>query len=281
MPADAPTNTLDALVSAWKNAEGREKEEAAALIIQRCLPSVERIARATARRFRMPDEVEDLTHEGMIAVLLALPRFDMTRGTLFEHYAMRSVKRAITRAARQKGHVIRAPERRRHGKDAPADNGRYPTSDDRNGEGHRRARPFGDYARIVPLDESLDCDNAHHLVGASRDAWSETYRALERHESLRVIARAILRCTKRPRDRAMVAQRLGAPDGEQWSYERIARYYGISRQHAQRVVGRALARMRRDQELIRWMEMDDDPSQAPRAEGERQNGAHIPKKRMA
>lgn len=262
MPANAQENTLDVLVRAWRKAEGREKEEATELIIQRCLPSVRRIARSIAGRFRMPDEVDDLAHEGMIAILLSLHRFDMTRGTLFAHYAMRSVKRAITRAARQKGHVIRTPERRRNGKDSPSDDRFSPTGDVLNGEEYRNARPSGDYARIVPLDESLYCDNAHHLV-ESNNIGSETYRAFERNEAMRVIARAIRRCTKRARDRAMVAQRLGLTDGEEWSYERIARYHGISRQRVQRVVYRTLERMRRDRELLRWLEIGDDSSAVP------------------
>ncbi|HLY93709.1 MAG TPA: sigma-70 family RNA polymerase sigma factor [Gaiellaceae bacterium] len=87
---------------------------AARLLVERHLPLVRSVA-ARYCEFGLP--FDDLVQEGSIGLLGAIERFDPERGAAFPTFARWRIRRAITHALTEKGHLLRLPkhvvERRR------------------------------------------------------------------------------------------------------------------------------------------------------------------------
>lgn len=86
----------------------RGDRAAGRLLVERHLPLVRRLA-ARYRNLGLP--YDDLVQEGSIGLLDAVDRFDRTRGAAFPTFAYWCIRRSLTHALTQRGHLVRLPKR--------------------------------------------------------------------------------------------------------------------------------------------------------------------------
>lgn len=251
-------DSLEELVLVWRNAPEHQRNAALHAIVEASLPQMRRMARAIARRLHAADETDDFVQEGMIALLMALQKFDANRGVPFSHYAWRAVRRAMRRAALYRGSVVRATEQRCAATSSYDNDGaRRPDHDVAiAGDAARpisrgAATPALHPSRLASLERiQRNKDEAPRALPVAPDVVAD---ALERREMLRIVIQALHRSDANIRNRDMLVKRLGLFDGKAWTLHRIAQWHGVSRQRVQRVVKRSLGRMRSDRELQQWM----------------------------
>lgn len=101
-------HTTDALLDAHQAVAERQDPAARATLLAEYEPN----ARAIARRFyRYGEPLEDLVQVALEATLLAIDRFDPSRGTPFVAYATPTVVGTLKRYFRDHGWAVRVPRR--------------------------------------------------------------------------------------------------------------------------------------------------------------------------
>lgn len=86
----------------------RGDRAASRLLVERHLPLVRRLA-CRYRNLGLP--YDDLVQEGSLGLLDAIERFDRTRGAAFRTFAYWCVRKQLTHALSEKGHLLRLPKR--------------------------------------------------------------------------------------------------------------------------------------------------------------------------
>ena len=133
-------------------------------------PVAQHIARGFSRRAENPDDVEQVAALGLI---LAVDRFDPTRGTGFLSFAVPTIKGEVLRYFRDRSTLVRVPRRLRQLQslihDAAAE----------LGQRHGRAARPSEIARLLDVDlevvfEGLQAAQTAYCSSLDEPAWSDT-----------------------------------------------------------------------------------------------------------
>ena len=214
------------------------------------LPVAQHIARKHAHRGENPDDLEQVATVGLI---LAVDRFDVSRGIDFLSFAVPTISGEVLRYFRDRSTAIRVPRRLRELQSAI-----YDAAADLAQRHGRAARP-SEIARYldVSLDsvlEGLQAQHAGHTFSLDEPAREDggtgdrvrfgtalartepEFDLVEYRESLGPLLAELT-----PRDRQILLLRFfgGLTQTE------IAEQVGISQMHVSRLLARALARLRR------------------------------------
>lgn len=216
------------------------------------LPRIVAVARGYAGG---PTEVADLVQEGVLAALGALLRFDPDRGTPFWAYAAPWVRGAMARLAQDQRRALRLPPR------AMADLSALKDASARLLAAQGREAPLAEVAR----EAGVELGRAEQILAAARPASSLHERLGEedaptlldvladpRAEAAYddVVAHAqspelsVLLGALSTREREVVERRYGLGGYEEESLAAIGRRFGVTRERARQIEGRALSKMR-------------------------------------
>lgn len=246
------SSALDDLMHGMRHASSpSERDDRMTRLIERAYPWVRRIARSVAHRYRV-DLVDDLTQEGMCALMRAIDRFDDQRATSFFAYASRWIGFAMRRAVKDHLRGMWRQDRT-HAADAPSDGHHATLRQRRDSYGSR-------HPIIIPLDSamvdrvSLESAAACTHHGSSHDDSAD----LDRRELRAALLRALSAATSHDRDVRIMLLRYGLADGEEWTLKRIAQRYGITAERVRQITNAVTRRMQHDHELQSWHDSGDD-----------------------
>ncbi|GAA2612049.1 sigma-70 family RNA polymerase sigma factor [Streptomyces axinellae] len=215
---------------------------------------------------------EDLAQHGMVGLIRALEKFDISLGCKFSTYATWWIRQRITRAVANEGSAIRLPvhvwtdvEKVRKKERAFLGQGRIPNVDDLalacelSPEAVARCRRLGTRA-VLSLDQpvgenvtlgDLVVDTFRPVSGPERVLGPE----FERQE----IFQRFDACVFTERVRRVLLLRYGFVDGTPWTLDEIGKHIGVSRERIRQIEKRALHELR-----IHMGLEPDDPDSARR-----------------
>lgn len=196
-----------ALHARWRAGDARAAD--------RLIVSNQRLVHKIARRYMRSASLDDLVQEGNVGLMLALEKFDPTRGIRFMSYAAWWVRALMQEFARRAPSVVRMP--------AKAE-GRY--------------RPYA--AHDASLDEPAYAGDEHsRLDGLAADGDGAEASGVSADEARAV--RAALWVLSR-REREVIRRRHLSDDKE--TLKQIGEDHGLSRERVRQLEERALAKLR-------------------------------------
>ncbi len=232
-------------------------EEARKRIILANLRLVVHIARAYRNR-GLP--MLDLIEEGNLGLIQATDRFEPERGLRFSTYASIWIRQAILRGVAEQARSVRIPVQMfqqvnryvRAERSLRAALGREPTAEEVGRELHitplRARRLAGLLAGLRSLDEGSSMEAFEQLTAEDLgDAPDSVERLVElqlEHEKLDRLLRSLS-----AREEQLLRIRFGFYDGESRTLAQTGEHFGISRERARQIEGRALDKLRRAIEL--------------------------------
>ena len=234
------------------NARGAERARGAcagdpgardALVIE-LLPLARRLARRYARGEERLDDLEQVAAMGLIK---AVDRFDPERGATLRHFATTYIEGELRHHLRDNLGVPHVPRTLRSvaGRTGRAANrlaaelGRQPRVDElaaRTEMRHAEIRQALEVAAALRPPRSLDEGPGEHAM--LNDALGETDERLEQVEDRQLLARVLAALPRTERSLMFLRVVADLPPGD------VARRIGVSRRHAARLLGRALAHAR-------------------------------------
>lgn len=215
-----------------------------------------RLVMSIARRYTCRSMAfEDLVQEGIIGLLEAINKFDVSRGNRFSTYATYWIRQAIVRAIEKQDRLIRLPiygcdatrKLERAEKSLGERLGRPPTTEE-------LARETGFAQRLIAALVLLGQDplSLDAMVGADEDtAFGELMRDAEAVDpedgALRALDRAELLDqvdALEPKEKLVIQKRFGLFDGRMYTLKEIADQLRMSREGVRHVQTRALRKLR-------------------------------------
>ncbi|MFD5428325.1 RNA polymerase sigma factor RpoD/SigA [Streptomyces sp. NPDC127084] len=200
---------------------------------------------------------EDLAQHGMVGLIRAMEKFDVSMGCKFSTYATWWVRQRITRAVINEEAAIRLPvhvwndvEKVRKQERALLDQGRTPNVDDLTLACELSSAKVTEYLRLAhrvvlsfdqPVGENtflgeLVVDELQRVPGPEQELWSE----FEREELFQLFDACLF--TDRTRD--VLLLRYGFIDGTAWTLEEIGKKFAVTRERIRQIEKRALEDLR-------------------------------------
>ena len=221
------------------------------LLVERHLPLVRCLA-SNYGDLGLP--FDDLVQEGSIGLLEAIERFDPNRGAAFSTFAYWCIRKTITHALTEKGHVVRLPKRlleRRHMVAAASSrlaaiNGHEPSAAEVAAATGLAAAAVADALQAPMTVASLD--EVVGEEGMTRAALLEDLNTRDpadeaaTHELQGLVADAVAQL---PADEQAVIRRYYGLDGEPRPLSDIAVEFGFSPQKTRAIKDRALFHLAR------------------------------------
>ena len=211
---------------------------------------------------------EDLVNEGMLGMLTALEKFDLSKGTQFTTYATPWIYQKISRAIYDTGFNIRMPvhifeliskvskldseftsleENFSARVEFIAEKLNISTDKVREMFSHQYR-----YLNLTSLDAPVDEDSDSRLGN-----FLEDYDAPSLFE---IVANKILNerlmeifSTLTEKEKQVLIRRFGFYDGSEWTLEDIGRDFGLTRERIRQIEKKALEKISRFHELREWL----------------------------
>jgi RNA polymerase primary sigma factor len=215
-----------------------------------------RLVNQIARRYRCRSlSLDDLVQEGILGLMVAIERFDATRGCRLCTYAVYWVRQAIARAVEQNDRLIHVPmqasaDLRRLVKLRDAHRrtlGREPTETELAEASGLTEDRIGQLLSMVPDTVSLEA-----MVGSDQDTslldLAEDDSALnpekgavdvEYHHHLRQLLLSL-----QPRERQVLEERFGFGGGHPQTLDELSRKLRISRERVRQIEAHAIRKLR-------------------------------------
>lgn len=216
-----------------------------------------RLVFSIAHRFRCRMlGLEDLVQEGIIGLMTAVDRFDLSRGCRLSTYATHWIRQAISRSIEQNDRLIRLPVHagaelrkvHRAAKTLQQRQEREPSVDDL-----AQATDLSPERVRHLLDSNLEPVSLETLVGTDSDIPLSDFTCDERvsdpaddtvnHESRAELRRLL--DLLRPRERSVLIARYGLDGSKPSSLRDLSERVGMSREGVRQVEARALRKLRR------------------------------------
>jgi RNA polymerase primary sigma factor len=221
------------------------------LIVERHLPLVRRVA---SNYVNLGLPFNDLVQEGSIGLLEAIERFDPRRGAAFSTFAYWCIRKTITHALTEKGHVVRPPKRlleRRHlvavtsSRFSPV-NGHEPSMLELAAETGLGADEVAEALEVpltvASLDEVIGDEGLARVALLSDATARDPVDEVAAHELRDMLADAM---AKLPHDEQVVVRRHYGLDAQAQSLTEIADDLGYSPQKTRAIKDRALFHLAR------------------------------------
>jgi RNA polymerase primary sigma factor len=201
--------------------------------------------------------------EGVLGLILAIERFDTSRGFRLSTYAMHWIRQAIARAVEQNDRLIHVPMH------ATSDVRRLVKArDERTSQLGRQPSEF-ELAEVTGLGEERVADllrSAHDAlslevsVGMDSDAslleLAEDPNAINpEQDALRGAYRQEVRLlveTLRPRERAVLESRYGLNGNSPTTLDDLSRQMSISRERVRQIEAQAMRKLRHALRTVEW-----------------------------
>ena len=147
-------------------------------------------------------QIEDIIHEGLLALLKAIDKFDPSRGVKFETYVCKRIRGMVIDLARKQDWIPRNVRQRSREINAAVDEltgelGRFPTESE---VAERLGVPEGRYRRdvanialgnVLRLDAMLDANTQRRMEVPANNSHGQPEEVLEEQELRRVLAEGI------------------------------------------------------------------------------------------
>jgi len=267
MVAPQPTRSIaaggqlrrDAETALVTRAQSGDRQALEALIEANC-----RLITKVARRYRCRSySREDLIQEGILGLILAIERFDTTRGFRLSTYAMHWVRQSIARAVEQNDRLIHVPmhatsDVRRLVKardEKVSASGRQPSEcelADLTGLGEERvADLLRSAGEVLSLEVSIGTESDANLlelaedpnaVNPEQDALRGAYR-----QQVRMLVDSL-----RPRERAVLESRYGLDGRNPSTLDDLSREMCISRERVRQIEAQAMRKLRHALRSVEW-----------------------------
>ncbi len=232
--------------------------------LERLIAANIRLVYSVARRYRCRSyQLDDLVQEGTLGLILAIERFDASRGCRLNTYAMHWIRQAIARAAEQNDRMIHVPAqtsaeiRRLHRlhEELTVEMGREPTE-------MELAKASGvAEERVVQLFGTVqDPLSLEAMVGADQDAnlleLAEDPNAVNPMEDVLIdaIQRDVRRVMSilRDKERAVILNRYGLDGHQASTLDEISARLRISREGVRQIEARAIRKLRHALRSAQW-----------------------------
>jgi RNA polymerase primary sigma factor len=227
-----------------------------------------RLVMSTAKRYHARSMTyEDIVQEGIIGLLEAIKKFDVTRGHRFSTYATYWIRQSIVRAIEKTDRMIRLPthgwgsERkvRESEQQLTIDLGRCPTPDE-----ICAATGVSKAIVLCLLQFGLEPLSLDAMIGDEQDiAFIEAIQDDEAVDPAAAILRqagvatlAELLDVLKPKERAVMECRFGLRDGRAWTLKECGDVFGFSREGIRHIQIRCLRKIK--DTLRRRMETNPD-----------------------
>jgi RNA polymerase primary sigma factor len=222
-----------------------------------------RLVYSVARRYRCrTHSLEDLVQEGILGLMLAVERFDETRGCRLSTYALHWIRQSIARAAEQNDRLIHMPaqaksELRQLRKlvDQQRAVGREPSEAElaaASGLSEERVQQLlGSVQEPVSLEASVGTEQDCLLLELAEDpdAVNPEHDAVK--DAYREQVRELVSCL-RPRERWVVEERFGLAGGSPRTLDELSQRLRISREGVRQIEVRAIRKLRHALRCSQW-----------------------------
>lgn len=205
----------------------------------------------------------DLIQEGNLGLIRAAEGFDQRRGFKFSTYATWWVRQAVSRAAADKGHLIRLPVHvvERLGRVAEV----IGSLEEQSGDRPSLERVVSEYLRRfgepvsaetvgpalaaldiqsldVLLEEDLDGDGTADLHDILNDPLATNPMAAVNYRMLRARVESVLDSLT-ARERRVIQLRFGLEDGQARTLEEVGREFNVTRERVRQIEAKALRKL--------------------------------------
>lgn len=198
-------------------------------------------------------EREDLDHHGVLGLMTAIRKFDVTRGYKFSTYAVWWIRQSVERGIANESGIIRHPvhfqetiRKIRRAEDKLREEGRTPSRENLRLRTGLPARAVNDYFRIRRhvdyLDRPAGDVTLGELVPDERTSVPGPEEALSGKFGLQRVDGIL--SLLRPREAQILRLRHGVVDGERWTLEQIGSVLGVTRERVRQLESRALKAIR-------------------------------------
>lgn len=257
--------------NSWMIAEFQKDKKIDKLdvIIQKNMRLVEKIAYGYSRKFGHKMEFDDLVHEGIFGLMIAVNKFDPDKGYQFSTYATWWIRQKITRAIVDKGYTVRIPvhmyetinkvlnvERQSILKFNRIDTEWVVSQLDMDLEQYKEVKKV-DYRflhlasldRVVSQEDEdstlMDFIETNHYLDiyeVSEDLLDPEVLVMKRDRNHTLIK---LMDSLKEREREVLLFRFGFIDGQPKTLEEIGQIYNLTRERIRQIESRALEKMRK------------------------------------
>jgi RNA polymerase primary sigma factor len=232
--------------------------------LERLIAANIRLVYSVARRYHCRSySLDDLVQEGTLGLILAIERFDASRGCRLNTYAMHWIRQAIARAAEQNDRMIHVPAqtaaeiRRLHRlhEEMTVELGREPTEVEvarASGVPEERvAQLFGTVQDPLSLEAMIGTEQDANLLEMAEDPNAVNPIDDVMGDAIRTDVRRVMEVL-RDKERAVILNRYGLEGHQASTLDEISARLRISREGVRQIEARAIRKLRHALRSAQW-----------------------------
>ena len=204
-------------------------------------------------------ELQDLIQEGNLGLIIAIEKYDSTKGTKISTYATYWIKQVIIRAIDNHARMIRVPVKTLETynklfktiKEFQAETGREPTDIELSKKLNLSLESIRTLKNIVSDPVSLDIpigdkDDGYlsEILPDNKDVESEVFD----NQLKLAIKKAMVNANLTEREIKILDLIFGLSDGQQRTLEQVGQVFGLTRERIRQIEGKALAKIRKKEQ---------------------------------